>query len=185
MFNCKISFSEFKERFSNAKNLSKYACINVHSFETPFYKYEFIYYLESGELVLSNSSENLAWYKTGCKGYDFATNEILGDMYNFFITQYEYAVTQDVDKYNSDTIENCMSNPNDMECEVYSYEGNSFRVEFENLVNLGFVCNLYNDTDDKIAMTKMTNPIKMFRWVQGEMEYYEEMGEEVDSEIDY
>lgn len=184
MFECKITFNEFKERLSK-KNLERSNDGIVFEFDTPFEHYEFQYSFKYGALILGSSGMVRidAWYVTGINDYNFS-DDVLMDMYTFFKNQYEYVLTKDVDGYNYETIENYLKDNCAMECDVYSYEGNHYIVKAEYLVNVGFFVNLYNDADDKIAVTELANPIKIFRWIQGEIEYYEEMGEEVDEEID-
>lgn len=173
MFNVKFNANEFKSWFSE-KNLENKRGI-VCSFKTPYSTYEFFWNKQTGEFSLHNEDSVIGWYKTNTTGYAIS-NMLLAELFTFFMNQYELVITKDYDRYNSYNISRLNPIENEDTCEFISYNGNKYKIQLETIFN-NVLCNIYDSLGDKIACRTRLNDTLLFRWIQGEVEFYEEMSE--------
>lgn len=174
MFNVKFNANEFHSWFSE-KNLEEKRGI-VHSFKTPYATYQFFWNKHTGEFSLHNEESVIGWYKTDTTGYALS-NMLLADLFEFFKNQYELVITKDYDRHNSYNISRLNPVENEDTCEFVSYKGNKYKIQLESIFN-DELCNIYNSLGDKIASTTRLNDTLLFRWIQGEVEFYEEISDE-------
>ena len=173
MFNLKFNANEFASWFSE-KNLENKRGI-VCSFKTPYSNYEFFWNKQTGEFSLHNEDSVIGWYKTNTTGYAIS-NMLLAELFTFFMNQYELVVTKDYDRYNSYNISRLNPIENEDTCEFISYNGNKYKIQLETIFN-NVLCNIYDSLGNKIACRNRLNDTLLFRWIQGEVEFYEEMSE--------
>lgn len=173
MFNLKFNANEFASWFSE-KNLENKRGI-VCSFKTPYSDYEFFWNKQTGEFSLHNEDSVIACYKTNTTGYAIS-NMLLAELFTFFMNQYELVITKDYDRYNSYNISRLNPIENEDTCEFISYNGNKYKIQLETIFN-NVLCNIYDSFGNKIACRTRLNDTLLFRWIQGEVEFYEEMSE--------
>ena len=101
---------------------------------------------------------------------------LLVELFTFFMNQYELVMTKDYDRYNSYNISRLNPIENEDSCEFISYNGNKYKIQLETIFN-NVLCNIYDSLGDKIACINRLNDTLLFRWIQGEVEFYEEMSE--------
>lgn len=170
MFNKKFNANEFRTWFSE-KNLEEKRGI-VHSFKTPYATYEFFWNEHTGEFSLHNEESVIAWYKTDTTGYALS-DMLIADLFTFYKNQYEFVITKDYDRYNSYNISRLNPVENEDTCDFVSYN-DVYKIQLEMVFN-DVLCNIYNSLGNKIASKSRLNDTLLFRWIQGEVEFYEEI----------